>query len=98
MVQREVAEDMDRRNYSTNTGQISPSPNEIKMQKEQSEKVEFLTLLHTLELLTGAVTIKKKITTAGNIVTCTTMGLSCILNHSPKPTAAFLPNGNDSSK
>lgn len=60
MVQREVAEDMDRRNYSTNTGQISPSPNEIKMQKEQSEKVEFLTLLHTLELLTGAVTIKKK--------------------------------------
>lgn len=36
------------------------SLNEIKMQKERSEISEFLTLLHALELLTGAVTVKKK--------------------------------------
>jgi len=48
MVQRVRAEEVGRINYSTNIGQILHSLNEIKLQKERSEKsCIFNTSLHT---------------------------------------------------
>lgn len=49
-----------RKSYYISTEQISPFLDEIKVQKELFAKVEFLTVLYIPDLLTGAITAKKK--------------------------------------
>lgn len=49
-----------RKSYYISTEQISPFLDEIKVQKELFAKVEFLTVPYIPDLLTGAITAKKK--------------------------------------